>query len=42
MGRRHRKAAFGLELTAEEEQALAPSLEAAERYVKRRTGGEAN
>ena len=42
MGHRHRKAAFGLELTAEEEQVLAPSLEAADRYVKLRTGGEAN
>ena len=38
----HRKAAFGLELTEEEQAVVAPELEAAQRYVRRWTGGNAN
>lgn len=37
-----RKAAFGLALTEDEEAILQPELEAAERWIRRRTGGFSN
>lgn len=37
-----RKAAFGLELTAEEAAEVAPAREAAARWIRRQTGGYSN